>query len=104
MNEVSLTKIIIGLLQASPTQPRKHFSEEKHRELVDSVREHGIIQPLVVRKIDKNNFEIVIGERRTRAAREVGLPDVPCVVRELSDTEVIELQLIENLHREDLTP
>jgi len=85
----------------TPLQPRTEFRGEKLRELVDSIREHGIIQPLIVRqRLDK--FELIAGERRWRAAKEVGLFEAPVIVRAASDQEVLELALIENLQREDL--
>jgi ParB family chromosome partitioning protein len=87
----------------TPLQPRTEFRGEKLRELVDSIREHGIIQPLIVRqRLDK--FELIAGERRWRAAKEVGLLEAPAIVRAASDQEVLELALIENLQREDLNP
>jgi len=87
----------------TPLQPRWEFRDEKLRELVDSIREHGIIQPLIVRqRLDK--FELIAGERRWRAAKEVGLLDAPAIVRTATDQEVLELALIENLQREDLNP
>jgi ParB family chromosome partitioning protein len=87
----------------TPLQPRSEFRGEKLRELVDSIREHGIIQPLIVRqRLDK--FELIAGERRWRAAKEVGLLEAPAIVRAASDQEVLELALIENLQREDLNP
>jgi ParB family chromosome partitioning protein len=87
----------------SPLQPRTTFAPEPLRELVDSIRTKGIIQPLIVRKVD-GRFELVAGERRWRAATEVGLKDVPVIVRKVSDQEVLEDALIENLQRADLNP
>ncbi len=87
----------------SPLQPRKEFEPKALRELVDSIREHGIIQPLIVRRVDGRN-ELIAGERRWRAAHEVGLTEVPILVRTATDHEVIELSLIENLQRADLNP
>ena len=85
----------------TPLQPRAEFRAEKLRELVDSIREHGIIQPLIVRqRLDR--YELIAGERRWRAAREVGLLEAPVIIRAASDQEVLELALIENLQREDL--
>jgi ParB family chromosome partitioning protein len=87
----------------TPLQPRAEFRAEKLRELVDSIREHGIIQPLIVRqRLDK--FELIAGERRWRAAKEVGLLEAPAIVRTATDQEVLELALIENIQREDLNP
>ena len=94
----------VGLddVRSSPFQPRRDFKPESLAELVESIREQGIIQPLVVRKVDKH-FELIAGERRGRAARTVGLERVPVIVREATDREVLELALIENLQRADLS-
>ena len=93
---VSLDQIV-----ASPLQPRTVFHEENLDELVGSIREHGIIQPLIVRRRGET-FELIAGERRWRAARRLGLLEAPIIVREASDQDVLELALIENLQREDL--
>ncbi|MGB9780704.1 ParB/RepB/Spo0J family partition protein [Caldanaerobacter sp.] len=84
-------------------QPRRHFDEESLKELADSIREHGIVQPLVVRR-QGMSYQLVAGERRWRAAKMVGLREVPVVVKDLDDQEVMEIALIENLQREDLNP
>lgn len=84
-------------------QPRKKFSDEALRELADSIREQGVVQPLVVRSKGEG-FELIAGERRWRAAQMAGLADVPVIVREADDREVLELALIENLQRENLNP
>ncbi|MDX2080834.1 MAG: ParB/RepB/Spo0J family partition protein [Terrimicrobiaceae bacterium] len=93
----------IGRIVPSPLQPRVEFRGEQLQELVESIRERGIIQPLIVRKVD-GKFELIAGERRWRAARELGLTEAPAIVREATDREVLELALIENLQREDLNP
>jgi ParB family transcriptional regulator, chromosome partitioning protein len=98
IREVELTRIV-----PSPLQPRKDFSEEALTELVDSIRQHGIIQPLIVREIG-GRYEIIAGERRWRAAQELGLAEVPVILRTANDLEVLELSLIENLQRADLNP
>ena len=98
IREIALTRIV-----PSPLQPRKEFPEEALTELVDSIRQHGIIQPLIVREIG-GRYEIIAGERRWRAAQEVGLTQVPVIMRSASDLEVLELSLIENLQRADLNP
>ena len=85
----------------SPLQPRKEFRREHLVELVESIRERGIIQPLIVRKVD-GRYELIAGERRWRAATELQLKEAPAIIREASDREVLELALIENLQREDL--
>src|SRR4029077_5659483 len=87
----------------SPLQPRKNFAPEALQELVDSIRQHGIIQPLIVRQMD-GRHELIAGERRWRAAQGAGLTEVPVIVRVASDLEVLELSLIENLQRTDLNP
>jgi len=88
---------------ASPLQPRSDFRGERLLELVESIREHGIIQPLIVRKRD-GKYELIAGERRWRAAEQLGLKEAPVIVREAGDQEVLELALIENIQREDLNP
>src|SRR6202165_1755508 len=95
----------VGLddISPSPLQPRKEFGHEALQELVDSIRQHGIIQPLIVRQID-GRYELIAGERRWRAAQELGLNQVPVIVRRVSDLEVLEISLIENLQRADLNP
>ncbi len=85
-------------------QPRQHFSEEYLRELSDSIKRNGIMQPLVVRPIKNSQYEIIAGERRWRAAKLAGLLEVPVIVREVEDRQALELALIENIQRQDLTP
>jgi ParB family transcriptional regulator, chromosome partitioning protein len=85
-------------------QPRRYFDPQALKELVSSIKQHGILQPLLVRPVDGGKYELVAGERRYRAATEVGLENVPVVVRELSDDQAFQLALIENLQREDLNP
>jgi ParB family chromosome partitioning protein len=87
----------------SPLQPRKHFSDESLDELVESIREHGVIQPLIVRKV-KSKLELIAGERRWRACQKLEVESVPVIFREASDRDVLEMALIENLQREDLNP
>lgn len=87
----------------SPLQPRKDFVPEALQELVDSIRQHGVIQPLIVRQAGAR-LELIAGERRWRAAHEAGLTEVPVIIRGASDLEVLELSLIENLQRSDLNP
>lgn len=98
-------EIASGKLFPSRTNPRKHFSEAKLREMADTIRSHGIVQPLVVRPAGAGTeFEIVAGERRWRASYLAGLTLLPCIVRTLSDDQVLDIQTIENLQREDLEP
>jgi ParB family chromosome partitioning protein len=93
----------LGNITPSPLQPRQEFPTEHLHELVESIRERGIIQPLIVRKVD-GLYELIAGERRWRAAKELGLTEAPVIVREATDREVLELALIENLQREGLNP
>ncbi|RDU37258.1 chromosome partitioning protein ParB [Neobacillus piezotolerans] len=102
-SEESIQDIKIKELRPNPYQPRKHFQPEAIEELKESILEHGILQPLVVRKSIKG-YEIVVGERRYRAAKQAGLETVPAVVRELSEQQMMELAVLENLQREDLNP
>lgn len=98
VHQINLTEIV-----PSPLQPRKEFAPEPLQELVESIRQHGIIQPLIVRLVD-GRHELIAGERRWRAAQQVGLTQAPVIVREASDLDVLELSLIENLQRADLNP
>ena len=98
IHDVSLASVVPSALQ-----PRKDFGREALQELVDSIREHGIIQPLIVRQVGAR-LELIAGERRWRAAQELGLATVPVIIRSASDLEVLELSLIENLQRADLNP
>jgi ParB family chromosome partitioning protein len=96
-------KLDLDQITPSPFQPRSEFRGDQLQELVESIRERGIIQPLIVRKVD-GKFELIAGERRWRAARELGLVEAPAIIREATDRDVLELALIENLQREDLNP
>ncbi|MGD0058163.1 MAG: ParB/RepB/Spo0J family partition protein [Verrucomicrobiia bacterium] len=96
----------IDTIERSPFQPRSEFDPEQLRELADSIKQRGVIQPLLVRPLsgagDTRRYELIAGERRWRAAREAGLTTIPAIVREASDEEALEIALIENLQREDL--
>jgi ParB family chromosome partitioning protein len=85
------------------SQPRKHFDESKLQELAQSIKEKGILEPLIVRRVDQG-YELVVGERRWRAAQKAGLKEVPVLVKELGELDALEISLIENLQREDLNP
>lgn len=99
-----LDQLDIDLISPNPEQPRTHFEPEKLRELSDSIRVHGIIQPLVVSRDEDGGYRLVAGERRLQAARLAGLETVPVVVREVVDTDLLELALVENIQRADLNP
>lgn len=96
-------RVALNEVVPSPLQPRKRFHEENLTELVDSIREHGVIQPLIVRLVN-GKYELIAGERRWRASTQLKLPQVPVIVRDASDRDVLEMALIENLQREDLDP
>ncbi|MGD0916321.1 MAG: ParB/RepB/Spo0J family partition protein [Thermodesulfobacteriota bacterium] len=103
--EESKTILYCGIEEIIPnrSQPRKHFDESKLQELADSIKEKGILEPLIVRRVDQG-YELIIGERRWRAAQKAGLNEVPVLVKEFEGREVLEVSLIENLQREDLNP
>ncbi|WP_136051228.1 ParB/RepB/Spo0J family partition protein [Microbacterium sp. K36] len=88
----------------NPRQPRTHFNPEDLAELVHSVREFGVLQPVVVRKNGDGEYELIMGERRTRAAREAGLESIPAIVRDTADEDLLRDALLENLHRSELNP
>ena len=100
----SLREIDIDRILPNSHQPRKNFDEASLDELADSIREHGVVQPIVVRPLDDGFFQLIAGERRWRAAQRAGLSRVPAVVRDAAENAVLELALIENLQREDLNP
>lgn len=99
------TLLYCGIEEIIPnrSQPRKHFDESKLQELAESIKEKGILEPLIVRRTDQG-YELIVGERRWRAAQKAGLKEVPVMVKEVEGREVLEISLIENLQREDLNP
>lgn len=100
----SVQEVPVGDLRPSPLQPRGTFREDQLAELVDSIKEHGIIQPLIARHSSDGHLELIAGERRWRASQKAGLEKVPVIIRQASDGDVLEMALIENLQREDLNP
>jgi len=102
-NEENIQEIDINKIIANDKQPRKDFDEAKLEELAESMKQHGVLQPVILRK-KGSIYELVAGERRWRAAAKAGLGKIPAVVKDLSDAEVMEIALIENLQREDLNP
>lgn len=100
----SVITLRISEIEPNRTQPRKAFDEAALAELSESIREHGVLQPILVRPLLRGGYQIVAGERRYRAARLAGLTEIPATVRELSEEETMELALIENLQRENLSP
>lgn len=103
-NSNSSVSIPLDKITLPPNQPRRYFDSEALRQLTESIKQHGILQPLLVRLVDEDKHELVAGERRYRAATEIGLKEVPVVIRELDDNAAFQLALIENLLREDLNP
>jgi len=99
----SSVQIPLDEIRSNPYQPRKTFSEESLNELADSIREYGVFQPIIVKKCVKG-YEIVAGERRTKAARMVGLDKIPAIIKDFTDEEMMDIALLENIQREDLNP
>ena len=98
----TINEISIDLIEANPNQPRREFDEEALQELATSIREIGIIQPITLRQVDDNRFQIIAGERRWRASQLAGLRAIPAYIRTISDESVMEMALVENIQREDL--
>lgn len=101
-NNDSIVEISLSELRANPYQPRKNFDEETLSELASSIKEHGVFQPIIVKKSVKG-YEIIAGERRFRAAKLAGLTTIPAIVKDFSDDEMMQIALLENLQRENLT-
>ncbi len=105
VDDMTATNMLsINEIQRNEDQPRKTFDEGALQELSDSITQHGVLQPLLVRPLPQGGYQLVAGERRWRASRMAGLKEVPVVIRELSDVETMEIAIIENLQREDLNP
>ena len=96
-NEINVDKISVN-----PFQPRSNFNNSSLQELSVSIKNIGIIQPITVRKIDNNTYQLISGERRLRACKEIGLKQIPAFVREANDQDSLEMALVENIHRQDL--
>ena len=102
--EGKIIDVPLDQIEVNPNQPRTQFNPEKLRELADSISELGVIQPITVRKKDKNGYQLVSGERRFRAAQSIGLEKIPAFVRVANDQESLEMALVENIQRVDLDP
>ncbi|MEX0812722.1 MAG: ParB/RepB/Spo0J family partition protein [Chitinophagales bacterium] len=100
--KTGISRIPLDLIEINPFQPRAEFNEEKLNELKDSIETHGVIQPITLRALGKNKYQLISGERRLRASKLAGLKDIPAYVREADDQEMLEIALIENIQREDL--
>ncbi len=98
----AIANIPLEKIEANPFQPRDRFEEKSLKELSDSIKEQGIIQPVTVRKLGYEKYQLISGERRFKAAKLVGLKDIPCFIRVANDQQMLELALIENIHRKDL--
>ncbi|PIR94703.1 chromosome partitioning protein ParB [Candidatus Falkowbacteria bacterium CG10_big_fil_rev_8_21_14_0_10_37_6] len=103
-DNVVLRHVSVDSIEPNPHQPRTYFSDEALAELVDSVKEHGVLQPVIVSEAGNGLYQIIMGERRWRAAQQAGLKEMPVIVREASDMDKLELALVENIVREDLNP
>ena len=104
-NEVQVKKTLrTSEIEPNREQPRKNFNEDAIASLAESIKEHGMLQPILVRPLEYGGYQIVAGERRWRAARMIGLEEVPVNIRELSDTQAMQIAIIENLQRENLNP
>ena len=101
--EGDIVEIPLDEIRSNPYQPRKEFDEQALEEFADSIKEHGVIQPIIVKKSIKG-YELIAGERRTRASKMAGKKTIPAIIRELTDQEMMEIALIENIQREDLNP
>ncbi len=102
--EGDIVNIRTSLIEPNKKQPRRHFDEEKINALSDSIKEHGLIQPIIITPSQNNMYKIVAGERRWRAAKKAGLKEIPALIRSYNEEEVAEIALIENLQRENLNP
>jgi len=100
----SITDIPVEFISANPFQPRSHFNEVRINELASSISELGLIQPVTVRKINKESYQLISGERRLRATKLIGLEKIPCYIRSINDQESLEMSLVENIQRQDLDP
>jgi len=99
-----MSEILLAEIETNPFQPRQHFDQEALKELADSIKVHGIIQPITVRKLSQNRYQLIAGERRFQASKQAGLKSVPAFVRLANDQQMLEMALIENIQRENLNP
>ncbi|MBM7855810.1 ParB family chromosome partitioning protein [Desulfohalotomaculum tongense] len=103
-NKKTLRNILVADIKPNPKQPRQDMNKEKLQELADSIQEHGVVQPVVVRELPEGGYQLIAGERRWRACQLANIDTIPAVVTEYTDVEAAEVALIENLQREDLNP
>lgn len=100
----TIREVPVDQIDPNPYQPRNSFDEEKLEEMAQSIREHGVLQPVILRRTGAESYELVVGERRLRAARSAGLDSIPAVIKEYAHPQMLEVALIENLQREDINP
>ena len=103
-NQDAVEKISLKKIRAGVYQPRQNFEETELQDLADSIKEHGVIQPIILRKTDEDFYEIIAGERRFRASKIANLTEIPAIVRKFSDNDALEIAIIENVQRSDLSP
>ena len=103
-NQDTVEKISLKKIRAGVYQPRQNFEETELQDLADSIKEHGVIQPIILRKTDEDFYEIIAGERRFRASKIANLTEIPAIVRKFSDNDALEIAIIENVQRSDLSP
>ncbi len=103
-NQDAVEKISLKKIRAGVYQPRQHFEETELQDLAESIKEHGVIQPIILRKTDDDFYEIIAGERRFRASKIANLTEIPAIVRKFSDNDALEIAIIENVQRSDLSP
>ena len=103
-NQDAVEKISLKKIRAGVYQPRQNFEETELQDLADSIKEHGVIQPIILRKTDEDFYEIIAGERRFRAAKIANLTEIPAIIRKFSDNDALEIAIIENVQRSDLSP
>ncbi|MDD2432760.1 MAG: ParB/RepB/Spo0J family partition protein [Clostridia bacterium] len=103
-DEEAVTEIAVSTIMPNPFQPRRVFDEEKLRELAASIKEHGVVQPIVVRELSEGKHELVVGERRWRACQLLGWEKMPAVIKEYTNEQIMEIALVENIQRQDLNP
>jgi ParB family transcriptional regulator, chromosome partitioning protein len=99
-----MSEILVSEIEANPWQPRSDFNAEALKELAESIKVHGIIQPVTVRKLSRNQYQLISGERRFQASKLAGLKTIPAYVRSANDQQMLEMALIENIQRENLNP
>ena len=99
-----MSEILLGEIEVNPFQPRQHFDQEALKELAESIKVHGIIQPITVRKLARNQYQLISGERRFQASKLAGLKSIPAYIRSANDQQMLEMALIENIQRENLNP